>query len=144
MRADFYDSSAFVKLFLAEDGTPAMLQMYASADRRVVSKLAFLEVRSAIRRLELEGALAADNATIARKQLDDEERRIQVISLNNEIVDAAQEIMDRRNLRTLDAVQLASALSLGFVAELVMVTSDKRLERAASDEGLKTKDPLNI
>jgi predicted nucleic acid-binding protein len=141
MRADFYDSSAFVKLFVSEAGTTAMLQMYASADRRIVSKLAFLEVRSAIRRLELDSSLTLARAVIARDLLSAEAERIEVVSLTDEIVDAAQEIMDRRAIRTLDAIHLATAMSLGLSTELVLVTSDDRLGRAAIDEGLRTKDP---
>jgi predicted nucleic acid-binding protein len=142
MRADFYDSSAFVKLFISEIGTPAMLQMYASADHRIVSKLAFLEVRSAIRRLELDSNLTASEAVVARGLLDAEAQRIQVMSLTDEIVEAAQHIMDRRALRTLDAIHLATAMRLGLSNEIVFVTADVRLERTATDEGLNTKNPL--
>jgi predicted nucleic acid-binding protein len=68
----FYDSSSFVKLFVKEDGTTQMLRLYAAANRRFVSRLAFVETQSAIIRLEREGQLSAADADKAGMLLTQE------------------------------------------------------------------------
>jgi predicted nucleic acid-binding protein len=51
-------------------------------------------------------------------------------------------VAPNRNLRTLDALQLAVALDLNrSVDSLVVVTSDRPLAGVAADEGLQILDP---
>jgi hypothetical protein len=64
-------------------------------------------------------------------------------AVNDAVIDAALEMIDRYALRAYDAVQLAGCLVIcGTVAEaLTFVCSDHRLLEAARSEQLKVLDP---
>ncbi len=145
MSSQFYDSSAFAKLFIDEDGTQAMLNLYRLAAFRSVSRIAFLEVGSAIRRRELSGDLQPDQVAKARSLLLAEMDRLLVVSVTDNVIALAQSIMDRQTLRSLDAIQLASALSVSAdTSSFTFISSDSRLLHAAAGEGLLVADPLSI
>jgi len=138
----FYDSSSFVKLFVKEDGTTEMLHLYAAADRRFVSRLAFVETQSAIVRLEREGQLSAADADKAGILLTQEANRVEVIELTTEIASLARALLRKHPLRSLDAIQLASALNAMPVT--AFIGSDIRLLAAAGIEGLNIVDPAKV
>jgi predicted nucleic acid-binding protein len=141
---EFYESSAFTKLFIEEAETDAVLKRYRSGRDRAVGRLAGLEVRSVIRRLETSKNLTSQQAANARTALDTELERVPAVALNEEIMLLAQRIMDRNNVRSLDAVQLASAVSLQQQAPIVFICADERLNQSAQTEGLTILRTLDL
>ena len=147
MNATFFDSSSFVKLFVAETGSPELIDFVTrSEDRsRFVSVLAPLEVRSAIRRREAMGDIRPQDARQALHSLSEEMRRLVEHPISEQILSEAAALVDRHSLRALDAIQLASALlaklTLRLQDSLTFVASDQRLLEAALKEGLATWDP---
>jgi predicted nucleic acid-binding protein len=127
----YLDSSAFVKLLVEEQESGALRAFLASspAERRVSSTLLRTEVLRAVRHLG-SGALTA-----VREGL----RRIDLIGIDDRILDAAG-ILEPRILRTLDAIHLATALTLGNDLAAV-VTYDDRMTEAARMLGLSTVRP---
>ncbi len=60
-------------------------------------------------------------------------------------VSMVEAIIDRHRLRTLDAIQLSSALlAVGGQPQVVFVSADVRLLRAAQSEGLAALDPTTL
>ena len=131
MTALYLDSSAFVKLLVEEPESGALRVFLAgsSEERRVSSTLLRAEALRAVRHLG-SGALAA-----VREGL----RRIDLIGIDDRILDAAG-ILEPRILRTLDAIHLATALTLGNDLAAV-VTYDDRMAEAARLLGLSTVRP---
>jgi predicted nucleic acid-binding protein len=127
----YLESSAIVKLIAPEKETDALRAFIAAWSDRVSSLLSRIEVFRALRRT---GALLSET-----RRAEDMLGRIDLIPIDRDIVDAAWRL-DPPELRTLDSVHLASALSLG--ADLGgFVTYDARLARAATQAGLNVLAP---
>jgi uncharacterized protein len=93
-----------VKLIVPESEAAAVRQLLRAWPRRVTSALATVEVARASRRYSLEESVAVRRATHALAQVG-------VIAISDEILLRAAELQPM-TLRSLDAIHLASALSL--------------------------------
>jgi predicted nucleic acid-binding protein len=125
----YLDSSALVKLVVAEAESAALRRHLRSRPERATSALAKVEV---IRAVRPHGPPAV---TRARQVL----RRIDVVHLDDELLEDAA-TLDRGVLRSLDAIHLASARTLGDELQAV-VTYDARMATAAERLGLQVDTP---
>jgi uncharacterized protein len=129
----FFDSSAFVKRYVREDGTDTVLSLCDQATELCLSGIAIPEIISAFCRLQreqcvsplqyrhLKAMLMADIVDAAICDLTPEVIRRTIIGLENNV------------LRGMDAIHLGSALALD--AEL-FVSADVRQCAAAAKAGL--------
>lgn len=128
--AHYLDTSALVKLVVAEAQSAALRQWLGVIERQpVAGDLARTELMRAVRRV------APDRALRAREVLDS----ITLIEISTAIVEAAARL-DPTSLRSLDAIHLATALELGDDLE-ALVTYDDRLASAARSVGLAVVAP---
>jgi predicted nucleic acid-binding protein len=123
-----------------------MLRFATAEDDRnkVVSALAQLEARSAIRKYERLGRIAPPDAVLALDSLTAELRRMIEQPVNPQVLDAARSALDRHSLRALDAIQLGSAVvarDLLAAPDMRFVSSDVDLLDAAKAEGFDIWDP---
>ncbi|MBS1800254.1 MAG: type II toxin-antitoxin system VapC family toxin [Acidobacteria bacterium] len=143
----FIDSSALVKLFVAEAGSESIVQLVTEVDdqRKQVSALALIEVRSAIRRRQRAGDISDADADSSIAALVGESQRLLEHPVTAAIVEHASALVDRQDLRALDSLQLASAIvardSMRGDDRLQFVTSDQKLLKAAQSEGFDVWDP---
>jgi len=127
----YLDSSAIVKLVVAEPETPALLSFLRSRSDRVTSALARVEVSRAIRR----AGLGSSHRRRAAEVLE----RIALIRIDEGVLDRAAEL-EPADLRSLDAVHLATTLSLEpHLAGIV--TYDRLLAAAARKAKLPVHAP---
>lgn len=130
MTALYLDSSAFVKVLVEEPESGALRAFLASNPaRRVSSTLLRAEALRAVRNL------GSDTLTAIREGL----RRVDLIGIDDRILDVAG-TMEPRIPRTLDAIHLATALTLGDDLDAI-VTYDDRMTDAARLLGLSTLRP---
>ena len=124
-----------------EEGESAELLARVRFAGTAVSRLAEVEVVSALCRRCREGDLTLPERDRLLAALDDDLRALRVIEVTPEVVAAARKLLARRRLRAGDAVQLASALTLQktLAAPVEFVCFDQRLAAAARDEGLAIK-----
>ncbi len=130
MSADvaYVDTSAFVKTVHAEAESEALVLYLLGWDRFSSSALLHVEAVRTLRRLSVDLARFGEAAA-----------RINFLDLTVPILDTAARL-DPPALRSLDAIHLASALSLG--SDLgVIVTYDQRLAQAAITLGLPVASP---
>jgi prevent-host-death family protein len=128
--AFYLDTSALVKLVVAEAETPALLTWLRAADRAPVScDLARTELLRAVRRV------APDRAVQVRTVLDS----VTLVQVSTAMFEEAGRL-DPTLLRSLDAVHLAAALALGDDLE-GLVTYDERMAAAAEFNGLPVSAP---
>lgn len=133
MSSCYLDASALVKLVTDEAETAALRAHLAAFTSRSTSRLATVEVPRAMARKGVASIAAAAEAWQQTIQ------GLVVIELERRIGEAAAAV-DPATLRSLDAIQLATALSLG--AELdAFVTYDARLADAARAAGLTVVAP---
>jgi predicted nucleic acid-binding protein len=126
----YLDASALVKLVVAEPESEALSKVVGEWTHRITSRISAVEVARAVRR-----DAAPDIIERAAHVLD----AVAFVELTPVIAELAGALAPPA-LRSLDAVHLASALS---VAPNVgpFVTYDLRLRDAASEAGLKVQAP---
>jgi predicted nucleic acid-binding protein len=130
MPATYLDSSALVKLAVAEPESAALRRHLRRRSTLVSSALARVEV---LRALLLEGdeGLARGRAVLAR---------VDLVRINERVLNAAGALLPVQ-VRSLDAIHLATAQELG--ADLGhIVTYDDRMVEAANELGLRTAAPV--
>lgn len=136
----FLDSSALAKRYVREAGTDEVLAAMADA-HVVVSRLAAVEVASALAQLEREGGLAPEAAAQAAAALAADLPQFYVVEIGAALGERATMLLRRHSLRALDALQLASvcefATRLG--APVAFYCYDARLAAAARHEGLDVR-----
>jgi len=142
----FLDSSALVKRYVEEQGTGRVLELLASPHRIAVSRLAMVEVTSAVTRRAHGFEVSPDQVAPIFDALDFEFReRFEVEELGKSVLSRAAELARTRALRTLDAIQLACALSsregTPNASEFVFVCADTLLNAAARAENLSVMNP---
>jgi hypothetical protein len=127
----YLDASAITKLVVAEAESAALRRTLSRrAPRLVTSVVAEVEVRRAVRR-------AGD--PVDSRTLDELFDRLVSVDLVAAIRRLAGEL-DPRELRSFDAVHLATALTLGPELE-AFVCYDRRLTTAAEAHGLRVLAP---
>jgi uncharacterized protein len=125
----YLDSSAIVKLVVAERESTALRGFLSRYPAHVTSGLARAEVIRAARRHDPAAASRAVEAL----------RRLLVLDVTSELLESAG-MLDPPALRTLDAIHLVSALTL--VPDLTaVVTYDTTMAKAASAAGLPVRAP---
>lgn len=128
----YLDSSALVKLVKREAESSALRKFLRRhrVDDRVTSALARIEV---VRAVSGGGPAAIAHA---RRQL----ARLDHINLARDLLDDAATLSPGSVLRSLDAIHLASARSIGSDLRAV-VTYDQRMKDAATSLGLAVEGP---
>ncbi|MBA2638649.1 MAG: type II toxin-antitoxin system VapC family toxin [Nocardioidaceae bacterium] len=128
--AAYLDTSAFVKLLVAEPESAALRARLARWPDRVSATLLRTETVRALRRSGNEHLIGS-----ARRLF----RAILLIRLDEPLLDRAGDL-GPAELRSLDSVHLAAALSVGTDLG-VMITYDDRLREAALAQGLDVESP---
>jgi predicted nucleic acid-binding protein len=130
MPATYLDSSALVKLAIEEPESGALRAHLRRRKILVSSALARTEVLRALL-LEGEEGIARGRAVLGR---------VELIRVNNRLLNAAG-LLQPPDVRSLDAIHLATACELG--SDLSQVISyDERMVEAAKGLGLKTAAPI--
>jgi predicted nucleic acid-binding protein len=129
MTATYLDSSAIVKLVLAEAETPALQRYLRRRQPLVSSALARTEVRRA--------ALVNGERVLARA--DEILEGLEFVRVNDRVLRAAG-TLPPMSIRSLDAIHLATALQLGPDLGRVVAYDDRLLD-AARTNGLRTAQP---
>jgi predicted nucleic acid-binding protein len=133
----YLDTSALVKLYVAEAGSSDVRKRLKAAERVATSRVAYPEARSALARRQREGALTAAGLKKAVSALDRDLETYVVVELYEHVAREAGHLAEKHSLRGFDAIHLASALELGFLTGTppTFLTFDDRQERAAIKEG---------
>ena len=143
----YFDTSAFLKIFIEEDGSDKVHALVEDPEggELIILDLTILEVRSAIRRLEREGNISAERARNVLRQIADDAANMYFVQRTAAAMSEAEQLLDRHALRTLDALQLAGYLVTrqDMRSPLIFVCADNRLLAAAETEGIPTINPLD-
>lgn len=149
MNLYFLESSAFAKLFVFEEGSEALIRLLESVDdsEKLLSALAALEVRSAIRRRERTGDISRADAELALANVVRETVRILEQPVTAMVIETASAMLDVHPLRALDALQLATCIVARETlrdSAIRFISSDDVLLRAAQTEGFPVLNPLDM
>lgn len=145
----FLESSAFAKLFVFERGSDPLIRLLEQVDDscKLVSALASLEVRSAIRRRQRAEEIPSSDAEEALNGLDAECTRIVEQPISATVLDVGRMVLDVHSLRALDALHLATCMVVRdtlHVSDICFVSADDALLKAAEAERFLTRNPLTM
>lgn len=136
----YVDTSALVKLFLAESGSQIVSHVWEGADGLVTSAATYPEARAALAAAAREGRITRRILPRSVAELDRRFSSIDVIELRRPLASVAGSLAERYALRGYDAVHLASALAVDG-GRTIMLTWDRELARAAGAAGLDVVPP---
>ena len=131
----YLDTSALVKIVIDEEESAALRSWYAERRERLSSVVTGVELRRAARRV----------LPMTSRGRSDLERETEVLLNGLQLLELDAEVATRAArleppaLRSLDAIQLATALSLDELD--YFVTYDERLAEAARAAGLAVASP---
>ncbi|NJE10599.1 type II toxin-antitoxin system VapC family toxin [Thermococcus sp. MAR1] len=133
MEVAFFDTSALVKRYHIERGSSIvneLMETYVVA----ISELAILEMTSALNRRFLSGELTKRKLDWVLERFYSDLENYVVVTISSETISLATSLVLKHGLKTLDSLQLASALRIKDEAS-VFVTFDEKLKTAAEKEG---------
>lgn len=137
----FVDTSALVKLYIAEEGSGALAARLAGEDV-VVSTLAWAEAWATFARLHREGRLTEGAWSAVQTDFTADWGSTIRVPVDVALEPLIADLCLRRALRGADVVHLASALLLRREGlALAFAACDRCLIEAAAAEGLPTYDP---
>jgi len=132
----YFDSSAFVKLVVEEDGSDFAADLWDGCDAAVSSKLAYPEVRAALAAAGRAHRLAPDEQARAEAAWELYWMTVRTVELTDAITSHAGQLASSFALRGADAVHLASLLAIGG-ADTIFAVWDQRLRTGAQEAGVR-------
>lgn len=132
----YFDSSAFVKLVVEEDGSELAARLWDGCDAAVSSRLAYPEVCAALAAARRDHRLTATELRRAGTRWEEFWSAIRPVELTEAVTAAAGRLAGEHALRGADAVHLASLLAVGRTAAIFAVW-DERLRAGARAVGVR-------
>ena len=136
----YVDTSVLLKRYIKEAGTAdarRLLRRY----RVVSSAIAPIEATSALWRRRAAGDVADADLRAVLRRLAEDRSHWELVDLTTDVLDRAEQVIQRTAVRTLDAVHLASALAVQAASGrrhiVQFVTADSRQRDAAVGLGLQ-------
>ena len=132
----FFDSSAFVKRYIREAATEAVLSWCDQASEIVLSGISIAEIVSAFCRLQREGRISATQYRQLKSLLLADIADAVVCDLTPAVLARAISSLENNVLRGMDAIHIGSAVALEVE---VFVSADQRQLAAAAAMGLRVE-----
>jgi uncharacterized protein len=132
----YFDSSAFVKLVVEEDGSDLAAALWDGCDAAVSSRLAYPEVCAALAAARRARRLDPAEARRAEVSWEDYWAATRTVELTEQITAHAGRLAGEHALRGADAVHLASLLVVG-AGETLFAVWDQRLRAGAQAAGVR-------
>jgi predicted nucleic acid-binding protein len=137
----FLDTNALVKLYHIETGSQQLLNFIEKNSQWLIitiTDLSEIEFHSSFLKRVRMGEISKIEVINIFKYLYDDLRQFNIIEINNDIMKFAIELLDfkatNHSLRTLDAIQLSSAiLSNSIVTIDYFISSDLKLNKIAQE-----------
>ncbi len=135
---NYFDSSALVKRFLLEKGSPLVLRLWRQS-QVATATVTYAEIHAVLARKRRERHLAESDYGLASLQFDKDWTGYVHVHLVPDVLRRARDLVRRQPLRGFDAIHLASALTLKTTAgeNLIFLAADQVLVEAARAEGLE-------
>jgi uncharacterized protein len=132
----YFDSSAFVKLVVEEEGSDLAAALWDGCDAAVASRLAYPEVRAALAAAARDHRLDPADQTRAESAWEEYWAATRAVELTASVSTHAGELASVHALRGADAVHLASLVAV-VAADTLFAVWDRRLRSGAQSVGVR-------
>ena len=129
----FFDTSAFAKRFIEEEGSEKVVILYNAAHEIVLSSLAVVELVSALNRLKREHKITLSNYDEIKLAIFHEVEALTIYSIDQNIIEISIKLLEQYALKTLDALHLATAI---ISDAQQFISADQQQLKAAKAIGL--------
>jgi predicted nucleic acid-binding protein len=136
----YVDTSTLIKLVVDEPGSEHAAEIWRASDSLLSVSLVIVEARAALAAARRGGRITAAGHKRATTIVTDLIEQLDIISIDNELVEAAADLAEREALRAYDAVHLAAALRVQVDA---MTSADEALNAAAARQNLNIANPTD-
>lgn len=139
MSLAYFDTSALVKHYVREAGSSRVRALLVSYEF-LSSAITPVELHSALQRRHRQGDITQTNYDSVVVRIASDRSYWQLVGLVPQVLTKAEELVATQNLRTLDAIHLASALIIqdSLRTSIPFVSADARQLTAAQSYNLRT------
>ena len=132
MSLAYFDTSALVKNYIREAGSSRVRGLLTSYEF-LSSAITPIEFHSAVRRRHRQGEITQPNYNSIVSRLAKDRSYWQLVEVVPQILSKAEELVKTANVRTLDAIHIASAIIIqdSFTTPLPFISADERQLAAA-------------
>lgn len=130
----YFDTSAIVKLIVAEEDSELADEMWSTSALRISSQLVYPEARAALAAAARHGRIDRRGLRRAVSDLEQVITAMRLLGVDHVLARQAGNLAEQHALRGYDAVHLASALLIDD-PELLIITWDSELATAARKSG---------
>lgn len=142
MNRYFFDSSALIKYYIEEEGSDKVVNLILNATSIYISKLSIVECISVLRRAYKENRISKESYDYTKSRMITELSGMYLLDVDDSIISNVIEILDSFQMKTLDAIQLASVYFCESKVDF-FVLSDNKLLKNAERIGIRTINPLH-
>ncbi len=136
----FCDTSALVKIYVAESGSMEVRKLVADSEAVAACRIAWAEAHAALARRVREVPADAEAVDKARRGIARDWPRYLLVEISQDVVERAAEYAETFALRGYDSVQLAAAHTLALKGgqPVSFACFDDRLNKAAKVLAMQT------
>ena len=134
----YFDTSAFIKLIIVEIGTDEVESYWDDGGDVSSCQLLVVESTAALVRARQVDRISIATYNSSISLLDDLYQRMEIVSIDENLLAEACAVTKLEKLRAYDAVHLAAALKIGAT---VFASADVDLCHAANRQGLTVFNP---
>ncbi|GAB2527314.1 type II toxin-antitoxin system VapC family toxin [Spirosoma aerophilum] len=125
----FLDTSSLFKLYFQENGSTELDQLFElhSIEQIYLSALAGIEFRSIVWRRVRMNEITVQQATLLLNAFDEDYASYTIIATDESLLELSRQLLDKygqRGLRSLDSLQLASAITVKANVQLFKTADD--------------------
>jgi predicted nucleic acid-binding protein len=106
----FFDTSSLVKRYIEEPGSDDVDRQFFTADTVILSHITKTELLSALTRRRNDNSIDEDSYISATGTIEEDILQFEILPFNKNLENQAIEMIQKHGMKTLDAIQLASAL----------------------------------
>ena len=129
----FFDTSALIKRYISERGSEKVDELYNMATQILVSAITKTESYSTLRRLRAENHLSRKDYNSIKTNIGKDFQYFVVIPFIYEIESSAIKLIEQHQLKSLDSIQLSTAIYCKSIIDN-LVAEDTRLLKSAKAE----------
>ena len=136
----YFDTSALIKKYIDEIGSSNVDKLFLSADQIFVSVISEIESISTLKRLVIEKEISENDFEIIKNEIKTDFSFFSLIGLDSDVIESAILSVTKYQLKSLDSIQLGSAVNNSNQIDY-FISCDLKLLKAAQKEGFKIINP---
>jgi uncharacterized protein len=139
----FFDTSALVKKYINEPGSDKVDELMENADQIYISVITEIEMLSTFKRLLVEKAITSNDYEILTNEFIFDYQYFNQITFDQDISNNAKKIIEKYQLKSLDSIQLGTAVYLENSFDY-FIACDEKLLKAGKKVNIETINPMTV